>query len=347
MKPKISVILPVYNAEKYLAATLDSVLSGSFSDFEVVAVNDGSSDSSLSILKEYAERDARIKIIDKQNTGVSDTRNVAIEAAEGEYLAFLDSDDIYSPNYLERMYFAAEESGADVTVCGYTTFRGDAPTFSDSVDKEVRTTTTKELLDTGLMTPLWVKLVKKSIVVENGIKFDTELAFGEDLFFSWRVCFAADKTARISDVLYGYRMTSEGATMRYHDRLYEKYKRAFDELKAYANERDLDESTIREIDIYFVKRLPTLTFMCARSKRSLCKKLRNISNILSDSVIRDITENHFAELVEGEGKKAAALYNNARKKKAFSVFTYGFKMELRLQLSRLKRRIEERKSDRK
>lgn len=347
MKPKISVILPVYNAEKYLAATLDSVLSGSFSDFEVVAVNDGSSDSSLAILNGYAECDSRIRIIDKHNTGVSDTRNVAIEAAEGEYLAFLDADDIYAPNYLERMYSAAEESGADVTVCGYTTFRGDAPAFSDSVDKEVRMTTTKELLDTGLMTPLWVKLVKKSIVVENGIKFDTELAFGEDLFFSWRVCLAADKTARISDVLYGYRMTSEGATMRYHDRLYEKYKRAFDELKTYANERGADGSAIREIDIYFVKRLPTLAFMCARSKGTLGRKIKNISEILSDGVIRDITENHFAELVEGEGKKAAALYNNARKKKAFSVFTYGFKMELRLQLSRLKRRIEERKSDRK
>ena len=346
MKPKISVILPVYNAEKYLSATLDSVLSSSFSDFEIVAANDGSTDSSLSILKEYAERDARIKIIDKQNTGVSDTRNTAIEAAEGEYLAFLDSDDIYSPNYLERMYSAACDCGADVTVCSYLTFRGDVPAFTTS-DKPAELTTVKELLDTGLMTSMCVKLMKKSIVVENGIKFDTELAFGEDLFFSWRVCLAADKTVRISDVLYGYRMTSEGATMRYHDRLYEKYKCAFDELKAYANERDLDESTISEIDIYFVKRLPTLTFMCARSKRSLCKKLRNISNILSDAVISDITENHLDELTAGEGKGTIALYNNARKKKTFAVFTYGLKMELRLQLSRLKRRIEERKSDRK
>ena len=135
--------------------------------------------------------------------------------------------------------------------------------------------------------------------------------------------------------------------MRYHDRLYEKYKRSFDELRAYAAERGADGSAIREIDIYFVKRLPTLAFMCARSKGTLGRKIKNISEILSDGVIRDISENHFAALVEGEGKKTAALYNNARKKKTFAVFTYGFKMELRLQLSRLKRRIEERKSDRK
>ena len=302
MKPKISVILPVYNAEKYLSSTLDSVLSGSFSDFEVIAVNDGSTDGSLGILNSYAERDNRIKIIDKQNTGVSDTRNVAIEAAEGDYLAFLDADDIYSPEYLEKMYTAATEKGADVTVCGYTTFRGDAPVFPDSQGKEAKPVTVKELLDTGLMTPLGVKLVKRRIVIDNGIKFDTELAFGEDLFFSWKVCIASEKTVRTEDVLYGYRMSSGGATMRYHDRLYEKYKRGFEDLKAYAMNRGTDTETIGEIDVYFVKRLPTLTFMCARSKYSLGVKLGMISEIISDGVIRDITENHFDELVKGRAK---------------------------------------------
>lgn len=347
MNPKISVIIPVYNAERYIADTLDSVISGSFSDFEVVAVNDGSTDSSLRILTSYSERDGRIRVIDKPNTGVSDTRNVAIAEAKGEYLAFLDSDDIYSPEYLMKMYSAAEKSDADVTVCGYVTFRGEKPVFPDCENGEVRTTDIRELLDTGLMTPLWVKLVKKSIVQKNNIAFDKNLAFGEDLFFSWRVCLASAKTVKIEDKLYGYRMSAAGATARYHGSLYEKYKAAFDSLKEYASLRGASEEAIRDIDIYFVKRLPTLSFMTARSKQSFGKKRRYISGILSDEVIRNITENHFDELTCGESEKGVSLYKAAAKKQALRVLMYGVKMEYRLKLSRLKGRIGERRRDKK
>ena len=347
MNPKISVIVPVYNAEKYLAEAIDSVLSGSFTDFEIIAVNDGSTDSSLEILRGYAERDARVKVIDKQNTGVSDTRNQGIAAAEGDYLAFLDADDVYSPDYLERMYSAAEESGADVTVCSYVTFRGEKPSFPTGESTEPRETNIRELLDTGLMTPLWVKLVKKNVVSDNGIRFDAELAFGEDLFFSWRVCLASDRTVRIEDKLYGYRMSPDGATARYHDRLYQKYKCAFEALKAYAREIGADQEAVREMDLYFVKRLPTLSFMCARSKDSIFKKYKYVSEILDDGVIRDMTENHLGELTAGESKKGAALYKAAAKKKKLRVLLYGVKMEFRLKLSRLKRRIGERKRDKK
>lgn len=345
MKAKISVILPVYNAEKYLCETLDSVISGVFADFEIIAVNDGSTDGSLDILRSYAERDNRVKIIDKPNTGVSDTRNVGISAAEGEYLAFLDADDIYAPEYLERMYSAAEESGADVTVCGYITFRGYAPAFEASVSQAAKPTNIKELLDTGFMTPLGVKLVRRQVVTENNIEFDKNLAFGEDLFFSWKVCLASENTVKVTDVLYGYRMSADGATARYHERLYEKYKYAFDELKTYASERGRGEEEKREIDIYFVKRLPTLTFMCARSKGTLRSKLKKISDILADEVIRNITGNHFEELTAGEGKKGKKLYLAAAKRRKLSVFLYGVKMEYKLKLSRLKSRIEERRRD--
>ena len=347
MKPKISVILPVYNAEKYLAATLDSVLSGSFSDFEIVAVNDGSKDISFAILKEYAERDGRVKVIDKPNTGVSDTRNVAIAAADGDYLAFLDADDIYSPEYLERMYSAATDSGADVTVCSYVTFRGEAPTFPTAESREAHPTTIRELLDTGLMTPLWVKLVKKSIVVDNGIVFDKELAFGEDLFFSWKVCLASSKIVTVEDKLYGYRMSAEGATSAYHDRLYYKYKAAFDDLKEYALERGAYDEAIREIDVHFVKRLPTLSFMCARSKNGILAKRRYLKEILGDKMVRDISENHLGELVRGENKKTASLYKAAAKKRVSRVLLYGIALEYRLKLSRLKRKLEERRRDKK
>ena len=339
MKPKISVILPVYNAEKYLRNTLDSVLGGNFSYFEIVAVNDGSRDSSLAILEEYRERDARVKVIDKPNTGVSDTRNVGIAAAEGDYLAFLDADDVYSPEYLERMYSATTDSGADVTVCSYVTFRGEAPTFPTTESTEAKPTTIRELLDTGLMTSMCVKLVRKSIIIDNGIAFDKDLAFGEDLFFAWRACISSEKTVRLDDKLYGYRMSADGATSRYHDRLYEKYKSAFDDLKAYANKQGAEEERLHEMDLYFVKRLPTLSFMCARAKEKRAAKSEVIAKILNDETVRRVTESDLEELTKGESRRGAALYRAAAEKNVKKVLLYGIRLERRLKLSRLKQKI--------
>lgn len=343
MNPKISVIIPIYNAEKYLSDTLDSVLSQTFTSFEIIAVNDGSTDGSLRLLNIYAARDSRIKIIDKPNTGVSDTRNVAIKAAKGEYLAFLDSDDVYSQNYLKRMYGVAEENGADVVVCNYVTFRGNVPSFPRCERSTARDVTVRELLDTGLMTSMCVKLTRKSLITKNRIAFDTELSFGEDLFFSWKTCLTSSKTVRIEDRLYGYRMSPDGATARYHERLYEKYKSAFDNLRAYAKKHNVEDERLYEMDIYFVKRLPSLSFMCARAKAKRSKKLEYIQAVLADPVIRNITENHLDELIKGEGKRGISLYRAAAEKDAKSVLRYGLRLERRLKLSRLKQKIRGKK----
>lgn len=122
MKPMVSIIMPVYNAQRYLRETVESVMAQTFQEFEVLAVNDGSTDESLKILQEYAEQDERIRIIDKENSGVSDTRNVGIAQAKGEYLAFLDADDLLSPEYLAVMADAAQRTGADMLVCNYVPF---------------------------------------------------------------------------------------------------------------------------------------------------------------------------------------------------------------------------------
>jgi hypothetical protein len=150
---------------------------------------------------------------------------------------------------------------------------------------------------------------------------------------------------RLSDRLYGYRMTSGGATSRYHENLYEKYKAAYTDLKSFATKCGTDESGIREIDIHFVKRLTTLSFMCARAKGKRKEKIENMSRILDDDVIVNICENHFDELVKGENEKIASLYCAAKEKDAERVYKYGAKLELRLKLSRLKRRIGDRRRD--
>ena len=335
MKPKISVILPVYNAEKYLRNTLDSVLGGSYSDFEIVAVNDGSKDGSFAILKEYAERDGRVKVIDKQNTGVSDTRNVAIAAAEGEYLAFLDADDIYSPEYLERMYSAAESTGADVTVCGYVTFRGERPSFPQCESREAKPTTVKELLDTGLMTPLWVKLVKKSVIVDNGIAFDKEQSYSEDLFHSWKVCLASESVYMIPDQLYGYRLSGSGATCKFHDHLYKKYKVAYENIRIFLKEKG--KTTEEEnLDVSFVRGIPAFILMIARKKCSLRRKISEVNDILSDDTISKVL-NEKMELV-ARNKMDIKLYSKARRKKPMYLLLHGYYMDVRSKIANVLKR---------
>lgn len=112
--PTISVVIPVYNVERYLRRCLDSVMQQTFSDWEAVCVNDGSSDGSRAILQEFADRDSRFRIIDKENGGVSDARNVGVANALGEYVIFLDSDDLIHPQTMEISYALSQRDGSDI-----------------------------------------------------------------------------------------------------------------------------------------------------------------------------------------------------------------------------------------
>lgn len=127
MNPLISVIIPVYKVEAYLTACVESVLAQTWQNFEIILVDDGSPDNCPRMCDEFAARDSRIRVIHKENGGLSSARNVGIDAAKGGYLAFLDSDDLWTPLFLERLYGAIRETGADFSVCLFRRFRGDAP----------------------------------------------------------------------------------------------------------------------------------------------------------------------------------------------------------------------------
>lgn len=124
---KISVIVPVYKVEQYLARCVDSILRQTFGDFELLLVDDGSPDNAGRMCDEYAEKDARVRVIHKTNGGLSDARNAGIEAAQGAYLTFVDSDDWVADDMLAFLYGLLEETGADMAACGHLTTAGDIP----------------------------------------------------------------------------------------------------------------------------------------------------------------------------------------------------------------------------
>lgn len=125
----ISVIVPVYNVEEYLKQCLDSILEQTFSNYEVILVNDGSTDSSGLICQEYAEKDSRIRYFEKENGGLSDARNYGIEQAQGEYLTFVDSDDFLDKMHLNVLYTALVNNNVDISIVNYANYQTSNATF--------------------------------------------------------------------------------------------------------------------------------------------------------------------------------------------------------------------------
>ena len=119
MSRLVSLIVPVYNAEGYLSRCLESLLNQTYPLIEIICVNDGSMDRSLEIIREYKRQDNRIQLIDKRNTGVSDSRNQALKKITGHYVMFVDSDDWLSPNTVEVLIEEAIDSNSDLVMCGY------------------------------------------------------------------------------------------------------------------------------------------------------------------------------------------------------------------------------------
>ena len=117
--PKVSIIIPAYNIEKYLSACLDSALSQDFSNYEIVVIDDGSTDNTPKISDEYAKKYENVITIHQKNSGLSSARNTGIKRAKGEYVALIDGDDIIAPNFLARLYQAVTKTNSDIAICNF------------------------------------------------------------------------------------------------------------------------------------------------------------------------------------------------------------------------------------
>lgn len=186
----VSIIVPVYNAEKSIARCVDSVLSQGFGDFELILVDDGSTDASGRLCDEYKERDSRVRVVHKENSGVSDTRNLALDLAEGKYLQFLDSDDWITPDATSLMVRAAEENGCDMVISDFYRVAGDRVSHKGDIEKG-GVLTLEEYAGFMMENPadfyygvLWNKLFKREIVESCGLRMDKAISWCEDFMFN-------------------------------------------------------------------------------------------------------------------------------------------------------------------
>ncbi len=190
MRPMVSIVVPIYNAENYLRRCVDSILNQEYTDFELLLVNDGSTDASGDICEEYGDQDPRVIVIQKENTGVSDSRNQALDRARGKYLQFLDSDDWITPDATRLFVRAAEEYGCDMVISDFYRVVGERLSTKGDIEEE-GVLTREEFAAHMMENPadfyygvLWNKLYRRDIVEEHNLRMDTDINWCEDFMFN-------------------------------------------------------------------------------------------------------------------------------------------------------------------
>ena len=198
---KISIIMPVYNAEKTLERCVDSVLGQSFQDFELILVDDGSKDGSATICDEYAEKDSRVKVFHKENGGVSSARNRGLDEAWGEWVMFVDSDDYLLEDALRECDL---KDGIQYAVFGFREQRRNEPEINHSLRDLTLTPAgfVKEYVGTASFNSPFSKIYKRNVI--GDLRFDSSIRFGEDCIFNFEYLRRVDKVRTVDRIIYHY-----------------------------------------------------------------------------------------------------------------------------------------------
>ena len=217
----ISVIVPVYNAEKYLVQCIESILDQTFSNFELLLIDDGSADGSAEICRSYQGKDKRVRLLQQENAGASAARNRGLEEAQGTYIMFVDSDDYIDSALLERAYDTIKETDADLYICGLSVEifkKMEIVSQKKYVSKGKNGYRTREILenfgeffpDQYIYGPCH-KLYHRKTIEENKVRFDNDLTIWEDFLFNQHILMGCETVYISDEALYHYRMEGEGS----------------------------------------------------------------------------------------------------------------------------------------
>ena len=244
MNPSVSIIVPVYNAEKTIRRCIESILHQSCGDFELLVVDDGSPDSSGAICDAYAAGDARVRVFHKENGGVSAARNLALEQARGKYIQFLDSDDWITPDATLLLLRAAEEHEADLVISDFYRVVGERVSVKGDIE-EGSVLTQEEYAAHMMENPadfyygvLWNKLYRRSIVERYRLRMDEEISWCEDFLFNLEYIRCARRFYALNVPIYYYVKTkgslasqiSISKTVRMKLTMFEYYNRLYKEI---------------------------------------------------------------------------------------------------------------------
>ncbi|WP_242145109.1 MULTISPECIES: glycosyltransferase family A protein [unclassified Bacillus cereus group] len=209
-KQLVSVVIPLYNAEKYIEETMQSILNQTYQNIEIVVVDDGSKDQSPIIVKELQRKHPeKVRYVHQENQGVSVARNTGIEHANGEYVAFLDSDDLWHPSKIEKQVQSMHINNMNACYCGYMNFYEETGEKVAHVTNFIKGDMTKSFLTHQVVAQTSTWIFKRSIVMDHDIRFTPGCSWGEDLEFLFKLM-SVTNVCYVDEYLTYYRILSEG-----------------------------------------------------------------------------------------------------------------------------------------
>ncbi|MCP3030057.1 glycosyltransferase [Halobacillus sp. A1] len=300
--PCISVIVPIYNVERYLPACLNSILAQTFTNFELILINDGSEDRCGEICDSFSERDNRIKVIHQKNSGVSHARNEGLKVAKGDYIAFVDPDDTIEPSMYEVMYSVACENEADMTVCRIKTLNLFTGTESKSSIYEGKEKVLSQNDIKNKIIPLILnnktvslsssvnKLYKKSIFDLYNVKFEEHKSHSEDVRLNLKILPHIDRLVYVDEALYNYFIRRNNSlTQVFREDLYDYISDNRKLLIKMCKEYSSPQKLIKNVRSHYAS--VTLNFIqgLVNSSLPIKKQLKILSTIIKDEeFIKDI-----------------------------------------------------------
>jgi glycosyltransferase involved in cell wall biosynthesis len=302
--PKVSIVVPIYNSQKTLNRCVESILEQTFSDFELILVNDGSTDDTQSICKAFWLADERVVLIDKPNTGVSDSRNHGIDIACGKYLQFVDSDDWLPPDSIAAMVKRAEQVGCHLLVANYYLIIGDEAEEKGGIPTDA-VMTRREYVAHMMKNPanyyygaMWNKLYRRDIIIDKKLRCSTELDWCEDMLFNLEYAGVADSFSSIQFPVYCYVKSTNGLVGQ-EATLSNSIKMKIDLFSAY-------KQLMEENEMVGAKRMEMTKFLVAYAKDGNIKRKRlPLSEKLSPAAKKLL----FAKAKKGLAAKRRELRN--------------------------------------
>ena len=291
----ISVIIPVYNVEAYLEECIESLRNQSLKEIEMIFINDGSRDNSLSILEKYKKIDKRIKIINQTNSGPSNARNRGLQIAKGEYISFIDSDDWIDLEMFKEMYDNAKTNNSDVVICDMKMIGEDNELYIKGMQdnrkifnkKEVREIIYTSLLSNSQFNSMANKIYRKEIIKNNNIKLDSKIFYAEDWLLNMEFFKYCTKVTYINKCFYFYRRGHESSSSGYKDDTFEKVGLwIYRKRKQYAKKLDLN-TYLAVYDLYKV----TIHCIISEFRRidiNFKERIKRVKNILESSEVREV-----------------------------------------------------------
>lgn len=306
--PKVSVVVPIYNVEKYIKKCMDSLVNQTLQEIQIIFVNDGSTDESGNIAKEYASKyPNKIIYLEKENGGLSDARNFGMRYAEGEYIAFLDSDDYVENTMYEEMYNKALQENSDYVECDFLW------EYPDKTKKDKRNSynNKKEML-TNVRVVAWNKLIKREILEKNNISFPKGLRY-EDIEFTYKLIPYLNKVSYVDKEFVHYVQRNNSIANVQNERTAEIFT-IFDNIIKYYQEKGFYEEYKEELEYSY-------------SRILLCSSLKRICKIKDSKTRKKLIKETFEKLYQQFPlwKENKILNNRSMKNmymKSINKFTY-------------------------